>query len=108
MNGLVEKKLSTKLLGAEENLAGELIVHMKRGNEELDYYYAPGYQADEYDAELEWRQSEYSWTQDQFDKYWDNGVEEEIIKNMITQLVEWYDDECNWEELKTWNGRKRQ
>ncbi|MBW3350712.1 hypothetical protein [Limosilactobacillus reuteri] len=100
MNGLVEKKLTTKLLGAEENLAGELIVHMKRGNEELDYCFSPGYQADEYDAELEWRQSEFGWTQDQFDKYWDNGGEEEIIKNMITQLVECYDDECNWEELK--------
>ena len=62
--------------------------------------FSPGYQADEYDAELEWRQSEFGWTQDQFDKYWDNGGEEEIIKNMITQLVECYDDECNWEELK--------
>lgn len=101
MNGLVEKKLSTKLLGTEENLAGELIVHLRRGDEELNYYYAPGYQADVYDTELEWRQSEYGWSQDKFDEYWDNGGEKELVEDMVNQLVEWYDDEWNWEELKS-------
>ncbi|PWT41051.1 hypothetical protein DKZ34_04225 [Limosilactobacillus reuteri] len=99
MNGLVEKKLTTKLVSVKESQAGELIIKMRRGNEENEYAWA-GYRADIYDAELEFRQSEFGWTQDQFDKYWDNGGEEKEIKREINATVEIYNDEMMWEELK--------
>lgn len=99
MNGLVENKLSTKLVSAEENLAGELIIKMKRGDEEKIVTYSPGYEADIYDAEFEWRQFDMRWTQERFDKYWDNGGEEKEIQREIEATVDMYDDELTWGEL---------
>lgn len=99
MSSLVEKKLSTKLVSAEENLAGELIIKMKRGDEEKIVAYSPGYEADIYDAEFEWRQFDMGWTQEKFDDYWDNGGEEKEIQQEIETTVDLYDDEQMWEEI---------
>lgn len=99
MSGSVEKKLSTKLVSAEENLAGELIIKMKRGDEEKIVAYSPGYQADIYDAEFIWRQFDMGWTQEKFDDYWDNGGEEKEIQREIETTVDLYDDEQMWEEI---------
>lgn len=52
MNGLAQKKLSTKLVSVEENLAGELIIKMKRGEEEKKFVW-PGYLEDIYTKELD-------------------------------------------------------
>lgn len=99
MSSSVEKKLSTKLVSAEENLAGELIIKMKRGDEEKIVAYSPGYEADIYDAEFAWRKFDLGWTQEKFDDYWDNGGEEKEIQREIETTVDLYDDEQMWEEI---------
>lgn len=99
MSSSVEKKLSTKLVSAEENLAGELIIKMKRGDEEKIVTYSPGYQADIYDAEFTWRKFDLGWTQEKFDDYWDNDGEEKEIQREIETTVDLYDDEQMWEEI---------
>ena len=98
MNGLAQKKLSTKLVGVEENLAGELIIKMKRGNEEKQLVWA-GFRADIYNDELDWRQFEYGWTEEEFEQYWDDNREDSEIWRNIYDCVDTYDDEEMWEEL---------
>ena len=98
MNGLAQKKLSTKLVNVEENLAGELIIKMKRGEEEKKFVW-PGYREDIYTKELDWCQSEYGWTEEEFEQYWDDNREDSEIWCNIYECVDVYDDEEMWEEL---------
>lgn len=99
MSSSVEKQLSTKLVSAEEDRAGELIIKMKRGDEEKIVTFSPGYEADIYDAEFAWRQFDMGWTQEKFDDYWDNDGEEKEIQREIETIVDLYDDEQMWEEI---------
>lgn len=99
MNGLAQKKLSTKLVSVEENLAGEFIIKMKRGDEEKKFVW-PRYLEDICTKELDWCQSEYGWTEEEFEQYWDDNREDSEIWRNIYECVDVYDDEEMWEELE--------
>lgn len=98
MLALDKKKISTKLIGFWEDAGGQLWLDMKRGEEEKKFVW-PGYREDIYTKELDWCQSEYGWTEEEFEQYWNDNREDSEIWCNIYECVDVYDDEEMWEKL---------
>ena len=94
-------KPKTKLVCWVENSYGETIVTMQRGQEEKHLVISEtGLSGVVYGSAIDYYLDDKHWTQEQFDRYWENGGEDKEIDNYIEGTVDYYDDDSTWEELE--------
>ena len=96
-----DMNLTTKMVELKETAYGEAILTLKRGNEIKQTVLADtGLSEVVYESAIEYYMDNLSWSQKQFDHYWDNGGEDKEIDNYIDGIVDLYDDNSTWEELE--------
>lgn len=97
---MIETAVKTELVRYEENAYGEVILTMKRGNEEKEIVISEtGLGGIVYEDASEYYLGDLNWSQKQFDDYWENGGEEKECDEYIDEIVDNYDDDSTWEEL---------
>lgn len=93
-------KLHTELVSLVETGIGEVILTLKRGEEEKELVIAElGLSGVVYDSAIDYYMYDLNWSEEQFDDYWENGGEDKEIDNYIDGTVEYYDDWSTWEEI---------
>lgn len=93
-------KLHTELVSLVETGIGEVILTLKRGEEEKEILIGEtGLAGVVYESAIDYYLDNERWTQEQFDDYWENGGEDKEIDNYIDGVVDFYDDDSTWEEL---------
>ena len=93
-------KLHTELVSLVETGIGEVILTLKRGEEEKEILIAEcGLSDVVYESAIDYYLNNEHWTQEHFDDYWENGGEDKEIDNYIDGIVDLYDDDSAWEEL---------
>lgn len=95
-------KLHTELVSLVETGIGEVILTLKRGEEEKEILIAEcGLSDVVYESAIDYYLDNEHWTQEHFDDYWENGGEDKEIDNYVAITVDNYDDDSTWEELET-------
>lgn len=93
-------KPKTKLVYWVENSYGETIVTMQRGQEEKHLIISEtGLSGVAYESAIDYYLHDKHWTQEQFDRYWEDGGEDKEIDNYIAETVDYYDSDSTWQEL---------
>lgn len=99
---MIGTELNTELVSLVETACGEVILTMKRGEEEKKIAIAEcGLSGVVYDSAIDYYLDNKHWTQDQFDDYWENGGEDKEIDNYVDGVIDFYNDDLTWEELET-------
>ena len=94
------KELTTKMVELKETTYGEAILTLKRGNETKQVIIAEtGLSEVVYESAIDYYMYDLNWTEEQFDQYWENGGEDKETDNYIEGIVDYYDDQSNWEEI---------
>lgn len=97
---ILTNKVKTELVNCVETACGEAILTMRRRYEEKQVVIAEtGLSSVVYESSVDYYLDNLEWTQEQFDKYWNNGGEEKEIDNYIDRTVELYNDDSVWEEI---------
>ena len=97
---MIGTKLRTELVSLVETGIGEVILTLKRGEEEKELVIAEtGLSGVVYDSAIDYYMYDLNWTEEQFDNYWENGGEDKEIDNYIDGIVDYYDDWSTWEEI---------
>ena len=97
---MIGTKLHTELVSLVETGIGEVILTLKRGEEEKEILIGEtGLAGVVYDSAADFYIFDKKWTEEQFDDYWENGGEDKEIDNYVDGTVEYYDDWSTWEEL---------
>lgn len=97
---ILTNKVKTELVNCVETACGEAILTMRRWHEEKQVVIAEtGLSSVVYESSVDYYLDNLGWTQEQFDKYWNNGGEEKEINNYIDRTVELYNDDSVWEEI---------
>ena len=52
-----------------------------------------------YESAIDYYLYDLNWNEKQFDNYWENGGEDKETDNYIEGIVDYYDDQSNWEEI---------
>lgn len=93
-------KTKTKLVYWVENSYGETIVTMQRGQEKKQLVISEtGLSGVVYDSAVDYYLNDKHWTQEKFDRYWEDGGEEKEIDNYIAGTVDYYNSDSTWQEL---------
>lgn len=99
---MIGTKLHTELVSLVETGIGEVILTLKRGEEEKEILIGETGLSDiVYEYAIDYYLDNEQWTQEQFDDYWENGGEDKEVDNYIAMMVDNYDDDSTWEELET-------
>lgn len=95
-------KYDTKMVDLQENLCGEAIITLKRGNETKQLVIAEtGLSFAAYEFVADYYLQDLNWTQEKLDNYWDDGGEEREIDSFVNVIVDNYNDDLTWEELQS-------
>lgn len=96
-----KSKTTTKLVSLKETAYGEAIITLQRGEETKRTIIAEtGLSSMVYEFVIDYYMNDLNWTQEQFDRYWENGGEDKEIASYIGLMVDQYNDDLTWQELE--------